>query len=145
MQEGQWQHSGGKRNLSRSRAVRASVDNDRAQFVVDGTDSEWSLGKVMTAILPDMFETAVLGRFPSDSTDPQWLEIDLEQVHVLVVTRDLSCGSQFTRLEVSLVHEVRIKWWGRCIRHQACRYTMNSPMCMATADSCGLCPAWPSP
>ncbi|CAE7470150.1 ME1 [Symbiodinium natans] len=62
---------GGRRNLSRSRPVRASVDDDRAQFVVDGTDSEW---------------------FPADSADPQWLEIDLEQV----------CQ----------VHEVRVKWWG---------------------------------
>lgn len=62
---------GGVRNLSRSRPVRASVDEDRAQFVVDGTDSEW---------------------FPADASEPQWLEIDLEQA--------------------SVVHEVRVKWWG---------------------------------
>ena len=36
---------GGVRNLSRSRPVRASVDEDRAQFVVDGTDSEWQLAR----------------------------------------------------------------------------------------------------
>ncbi|CAE7247029.1 unnamed protein product [Symbiodinium sp. CCMP2592] len=62
---------GGVRNLSRSRPVRASVDEDRAHFVVDGTDSEW---------------------FPADAAEPQWLEIDLEQA--------------------SVVHEVRVKWWG---------------------------------